>query len=133
MGSYWMTKKTLSNEGYKVTFDRYMEDVTDNMCDSLNPTIIRNPDKNRISLTEPGRGVPSYVTEIPASLGNHFYKKFVSGAGHWKQIMDECMLTVCAYHDAYDCYSDYFKDINGVRPHYSPETWSELVDQARSI
>ena len=47
--------------------------------------------------------------------------------------MDYLYLDVCAYHNDFDAYSDAYKDMHNVRPHYTKRQWNIIVKEAQNL
>ena len=134
MRTYWETEKSLENEHVRIEFQWLMEDARDFMCDSLSTQMERNPDRNRIVCYDKDRGFPTCTVEVPKNLGNYYYRKMNHLDPHLLQSwMDYLYLDVCAYHNDFDAYSDAYKDMHNVRPHYTKRQWDIMVKEAQNL
>ena len=134
MRTYWETKKSLENDRVRIEFQWLMEDARDPMSDSLRPQMERNPDRNRVVCYDKERDFPAYTVEVPKDLGNYYYRKMKHMDPHLLQFwMDYLYLDVCAYHNDFDAYSDAYKDMHNVRPHYTKRQWDIMVKEAQNL
>lgn len=133
MRTYWETKKSLENEHVRIEFQCLMEDMRDIMSDNVKPDMERNPYRNRISCYDKSRDFVTAQVDVPKNIGNYYYKLMKDMPDSMEYFMDQCYLDVCAYYNDFDAYSDTFKDINNVRPHYTKEQWDMLVNKAQNL
>lgn len=117
MEGQWVTSKTLNNGEYLIAFQSYYENSR------------RISDKNRILVDKDNR--PCMTMKVPNAFGNYYYRLLKECTSGWSTILDDCYLDMCAFYDDYDSYSDTYKDIHGVRPHYTEEQWDARVRAAR--
>jgi len=122
----WKVRKTLKNEEYSVEFQSYFRDIKGGTSQE------RVSDRNRIVATKVGDTRPCLEVFVHNAFGNYYYDLLKTSAGSWEHILDTLYLDLCAFHDDYDAYSDVFKDIYNVRPHYTPNQWDDLVRAARN-
>lgn len=76
------------------------------------------------------------INNFPAKWGNYWYTRAKEAAKHGyygaEFMFDTIFFDSCALHNDYDFFSDVYKDLNNVRPHYTKEQWEERVRLAKS-
>lgn len=91
-----------------------------------------NTYKNEIVVIYDGRFYGS-LKNVNRDWGNYWFKSMQKNKMYNGETMvDYMFLDNCAFHDDYDGYSDTYKDIHKVRPHYTQEEWDKKVNEAKN-
>lgn len=68
-----------------------------------------------------------HADNIDKNFGNYWYKEAHRWYLGFVDYMDAFWFDLLAFENDYDGYSDYYKDVYGVRPHYTDEEWKAIV------
>lgn len=128
MSGYWQTVRKLKSEDMRVEFQWFMEETG-----KVDPHTQRNPNKNRIVAYEGSKSAAICEVSVPKMVGNYYYQMMSNNPSAMRNLLDQLYLDVCAFYDDYDGYSDTYKDINGIRPHYTQDQWDACVRAARKL
>ena len=91
-----------------------------------------NSGENEITITKDSRFYGS-LSKVNSDWGNYWFKQMKRNNLYDGEILiDYMFLDNCAFHNDYDGYSDTYKDIHNVRPHYTQEEWSRKVNEAKN-
>lgn len=66
------------------------------------------------------------------NFGNFWYLQFKNNPDSFFSIYDSFFLDLAAFNNDFDSYSDMYKDIHNVRPHYTIEEWKLRVTAAQN-
>ena len=67
-----------------------------------------------------------------ANFGNYWFLQFKNNPNIFSVVYDEFFLDLAAFHKDYDSFSDMYKDVNNVRPHYTQEQWDKRIRIAQN-
>ena len=93
-----------------------------------------NDGKNNIYFVKDGR-VWGTIPNVNKDWGNYWFKlsknvKLNDGLG--EDVYNQIFLDSYAFDNDYDCYSDFYKEIYNVRPHYTIKEWEDIVKYVRN-
>lgn len=72
-----------------------------------------------------------HAENVDSNFGNYWYKKSFRWLDSFTDYIDAFWLDLSAFDEDYDSYSDYYKDVNGVRPHYTEKQWNARIAEAK--
>ena len=90
--------------------------------------------KNMIYFFKDGRDY-GRASDLPKNFGNYWFKVFKDASkrnDNLESTLDYFWLDWIAYNEDFDSYSDIYKDINNIRPHYTVDQWERIVKEAKS-
>lgn len=89
----------------------------------------KESDKNMVKSTIDGNLY--FECSVSKQFGNYFWKELRSRNEIDQFILDLYLLELMVYENNFDSYSDFYKDINNVRPHFTHEEWNKKVEDVR--
>lgn len=96
---------------------------------------VKNGNENFIHFMSSAGFQRGTVNGFSADWGNYWFKQakvFVDGGYTSEEMFDFIFFDNCALNNDYDFFSDVYKDLHGVRPHFSSEEWTRRVNLAKS-
>lgn len=92
-----------------------------------------NDGKNEVTFIKDNRFYGK-IPNVNKDLGNYWFKyakRAKENNSDGEKVADQIFFDSFAFNDDYDSYSDFYKEVYNVRPHYSREAWETIVKYVR--